>query len=128
MANDPDADRAEDRISDRKSERAETVENVLDETETLMRDQGQKYPTTTEELASEYADQPLDMPNETESLGSVFDRMTQREEFESPQEVREALYGELTGEAERDSPGEYNEERDLQEIAESVEEDDVDQR
>jgi hypothetical protein len=113
----PDKDRAQDRMGQRKSERADTVENVVEETGADFG--GRKFPVTTEELASEYADQPLDMPNETESLGSVFDRMTEREEFESPEEVREALYDELSGRAEGDSMGEYNEERDVQAMSEA---------
>ncbi|MFC4358509.1 hypothetical protein ACFO0N_11215 [Halobium salinum] len=112
----PDKDRAQDRMGERKSERADTVEHILDET--VLGLEGRKFPVTTEELATEYADQPLDMVNETESLGSVFDRMTERKEFESPQEVREALYNELSGQAGGDSMGEYNEERDVQELSE----------
>jgi hypothetical protein len=110
-------DSVTDRAEARKHERAENVEHVLDETEALLRDQ--KFPVTTEELATEYADQPLDLVNETESLGSVFDRMTEREEFGSVEEVREALYSELTGEAEAHSEGEYNEERALDDVADA---------
>jgi hypothetical protein len=113
----PDKDRAQDRMGQRKSERADTVEEVIEETTTELG--ARKFPVTTEELATEYADQPLDLPNETESMGSVFDRMTEREEFESPREVREALYNEISGETEGDSMGEYNEERDVQTMAEA---------
>lgn len=122
----PSVDNAEkkDSVTDsaeaRKHERAEEVEHVLDETEALLRDQ--KYPVTTEELASEYADQPLDLVNETESLGSVFDRMTDKEEFESSAEVREALYNELTGSADGRTDDEYNEERALGEVADAEDE------
>ncbi|SFR36191.1 DUF5789 family protein [Halogeometricum limi] len=104
----PSDERDLDRVSDRKSERAEHVESILDETESLVRDE-QKFPVRSEELAEEYADQPLDMPNETESLGSVFDRLD--EQYENAEEAREAVYGALTGEAGGDE--EYNEERDL---------------
>lgn len=115
---DPDPDRVQDRAEQRQSQRADEVEDVLDDVE---RDLGEReYPVRSEELAEEYAEQPLDMPNETESLGSVFDRMTDDEEFDSPQEVREALYGELTGHAAGEE--EYNEGRDLEEVAEAEDE------
>ena len=68
----PSDDRAEN-PRDRQHERAEHVENILNEVETDVRDR--KYPVRSEELATEYADQPIDMPNETESMGSVFDRL-----------------------------------------------------
>lgn len=113
---DPDSDRVQDRAEQRQSQRADQVENILED---VRRDLGEiEYPVRSEELASEYADQPLDMPNETESLGSVFDRMTNGgEEFDSPDQVREALYNELTGRA--GGMEEYNEGRDLEEVAES---------
>ena len=122
----PSVDNAEkhdsvtDRAESRKHARAENVEHVLDETEALLRDQ--KFPVTTEELATQYADQPLDLTNETESLGSVFDRMTDYEEFESSEEVREALYNELTGNADGQTENEYNDERDLENVAEAEDE------
>ena len=106
----PSDERDLDRASDRKHERAEHVESILDETESLVRDE-QKFPVRSEELAEEYADQPLDMPNETESLGSVFDRLEDEAEYENPEQVREAVYGAVTGDAGGDE--EYNEERDL---------------
>ncbi len=109
----PNSDRAEDRIGQRKSEVADHTESILDDVE---RDLGDlEYPVTSEELATEYADEPIDMPNETESLGSVFDRLV-GEQFDSPAEVREAAYGEITGEA--GSPNEANPERDLGELDE----------
>lgn len=104
----PDRDRAQDRIGDRKAERAETTESVL---EAVERHLGElEYPVTGEELSSEYATDPVDLPNETESLGSVFDRLA-NEEFESAAAAREAIYGELTGEAA--GRREANPERDL---------------
>lgn len=114
--NDPDS--VQENANERRRERTQHVENILDETDTLFKDH--KFPTTSEELATEYANERLDLPNETESLGSVFDRMTERREFESPEEVREALYGELTGHAETGGPGEYNEEREIQDLDENV--------
>ncbi|EMA39910.1 DUF5789 family protein [Halococcus hamelinensis] len=92
---------------DRQRNRAEHVENILDEVEADVRDR--KYPVGSEDLATEYADQPIDMPNETESMGDVFRRLD--DEYDTPEGVREALHGELTGEA--GGRGEYNDERDL---------------
>ncbi len=113
----PDDDRDMDRARDRQRERTEHVENILDEVETDIRDR--KYPVRSEELATDYADQPIDLPNETESMGSVFRRL--EDEYDTPEEVREALHGELTGEA--GGRGEYNEERDLERLEETEESD-----
>ncbi|GAB3676718.1 DUF5789 family protein [Halopiger thermotolerans] len=104
----PSRDRAQDRIDQRKSERAEHTESILDDVERHLGDL--EYPVTGEELASEYGDEAIDLPNETESLGSVFDRLA-NEQYDDPEEVREAVYGEITGEA--GSPNEANPERDL---------------
>jgi hypothetical protein len=116
----PDRDRAQDRASERKHERAESVERVMDSVEEDL--EGRKYPVRSEELAEEYADQPIDVPNETESLGSVFDRMTNtdRTEFDTAEEVREAIYGELSGR----TPGksEANEGRSVEELDEQTDE------
>ncbi|EMA35671.1 hypothetical protein C446_12132 [Halobiforma nitratireducens JCM 10879] len=60
-----------------------------------------------------YGNELIDLPNETESLGSVFDRLV-GEEFDSPEEVREAAYGEITGQA--GDHHEANPERDLREL------------
>ncbi|WP_049921474.1 DUF5789 family protein [Halopiger djelfimassiliensis] len=109
----PDRDRAQDRAEQRKSRRADRTESILGDVERHLGDL--EYPTTSEEIAAEYGNEPIDMPNETESLGSVFDRLT-GEEFEDPEEVREAVYGEITGEA--GSPNEANPERDLTELDE----------
>lgn len=108
----PDPDDVEDRAVERQHERAEHVESILEEAEAALGEQ--EYPTTSEELAAAYADEPIDLPNETESMGSVFDRLTD-ERFESASEAREALYHEITGAG---GPGaEYNEERRLEEPA-----------
>ncbi|THE65569.1 hypothetical protein D8Y22_07075 [Salinadaptatus halalkaliphilus] len=103
-----DRDRVQDRAEQRTSSRAETTESILEDVE---RDLGDlEYPTTSEELATVYATEPIDLPNETESLGSIFDLLG-GEQFEDPQAVREAVHGELTGQA--GSPDEANPERDL---------------
>ena len=107
----PDRDRVQDRAEQRQSERADHTESIFAAVE---RDLGElEYPVTSEELATEYATEPIDIPNETESIGSVFDRLVD-EQYDSPAAVREAAYGELTGEA--DSPNEANLERDLDEL------------
>ena len=80
------------RAARRARERAEGVERILTAVESRLADH--KFPTTSEELAAEYGDAPIDLPNETESLGDVFDRMNG--EFDSPEAAREAIYGELT--------------------------------
>lgn len=118
MPEDPDPERVQENARRRKHERTEHVENILNRTEEMLGEH--KYPTTSEELAAEYADQPLDLPNETESLGSVFDRLVD-ERFESAEEAREALYAEITGPAGSDA--EYNEGRDLEELEEAAQDD-----
>ena len=89
MAN--DADDVEDAAAERQHERASTVEDVLS---TVREDLGrQSYPTTSEELSARYADRPLDTPNETESLGSAFDRLDNS--FEDAEEAYHALVTEF---------------------------------
>ncbi|WP_134672456.1 DUF5789 family protein [Halorussus marinus] len=105
---DPDAEKEQRRARERRRERTESIESMLGEAGELLGEH--KYPATSEELAAEYGDQPLDLPNETESLGSVFDRLVD-ERFESADEAREAIYGEITGAAA--GPEEYNDQRDL---------------
>ncbi|MFC4439016.1 MULTISPECIES: DUF5789 family protein [Natrialbaceae] len=109
----PSRDRAQDRAEQRKSRRAAETESILEDVERHLGEL--EYPVTSEEIASEYGSEPIDMPNETESLGSVFDRLA-GEEYDSPEEVREAVYGEVTGEA--GSQGEANPERDLEQLDE----------
>ncbi|MCH7661772.1 MAG: hypothetical protein IH933_14745 [Euryarchaeota archaeon] len=101
---------------ERQRERAEAAESAArDEFGGML--SGHKYPATSEELATEYAQDPIDMPNETESIGSVFDRL-EGERFEDAAEAEEALYNELTGS--EAGPEEYNDERDLSEVEESI--------
>ncbi len=107
---DPDHERVQERARDRQHDRTESVEDMLGEVGMLEAD---KYPTTSEELAVEYADETVDLPNETESLGSVFDRLTDVR-FESPAEAQEAVLNELTGE--QAGPEEYNDERALDDL------------
>ena len=113
---DPDPERVQDQAIERQHEHTESVEDMLGRVGLL---EEEKYPTTAEELAVEYGDQEIDLPNETESLGSVFDRLVD-ERFESPDEAREAIYRAVTGEAA--GPGEYNEQRAVDEIDERTDE------
>ncbi|WP_254765077.1 DUF5789 family protein [Natrinema marinum] len=106
-------DRVQDRANERKSERAAHTESILEDVERHLGEL--EYPVTSEELATEYGDEPIDMPNETESLGAVFDRLVD-EQYDTPEDAREAVYGEITGEA--GSPNEANAERDLDELDE----------
>ena len=79
---------ATDAARDRQSERADHVTEMIgDEAAGLLEDR--TYPTTSEELADEYAIDSADLPNETESLGSVFDRLPD-EEYASAAEAGQA--------------------------------------
>ena len=108
---DPDHERVQEHARERRHERTETVEDALAGVSGMF--DPDKYPVTVEELAVEYGDEPLDLPNETESMGSVFDRLVE-ERFETAEEAREVVYRELTGEAA--GPEEYNEHRPLDEL------------
>lgn len=118
MSEDPDPEREQRHARERQHERTERVEDMLGEAGKMLGEH--KYPATSEELATEYGDQPLDLQNETESLGSVFDRLVD-ERFESADEAREAVYSEISGDA--GGPEEYNDDRDLAELDESVTDD-----
>ena len=107
----PDAERVQERALERQHDRAASVESITAHVGELLGEA--KYPTTSEELAVTYADTMLDLPNETESLGSVFDRLVD-ERFDSVDEAREAVVNELTGRAGGQS--EYNDERPLSEL------------
>ncbi|MFB6172672.1 MAG: hypothetical protein ABEJ23_09075 [Haloarculaceae archaeon] len=108
MSDDPVSD-----ARDRQHERADHVEHILAADEADLADH--PYPTSSEDLATRYADQPLDLPNETETLGDVFDRLPD-ERYETPAEAREALYNALSGE--EAGSEEYNDERAIGRLAE----------
>ncbi len=77
-----------DAARDRQSERADHVTEMIgDEAAGLLEDR--TYPTTSEELADEYAIEAVDLPNETESLSSVFDRLPD-EEYTTATEAQQA--------------------------------------
>jgi hypothetical protein len=120
-----DRESVQDAATRRSRERAERAERASTELEGYFGEF--EYPVSSETLATEYGDQTIDMMNETESLGSVFDRLAD-EQYETPQEVREAVYRDISGAAGGEE--EYNTERDIETIDESehFEEDDVMER
>lgn len=84
-------DSVQDAAERRKSERADSVERTM---EAVQEDLGtHQYPVTSEELSAYYADDPTDLPNETEALGSAFGRLDRS--FEDPDEAYEALVSEF---------------------------------
>jgi hypothetical protein len=107
----PNAERVQRRAQERQHDRSQSIEEMVDSIGKMMGEQN--YPVTAEELSVEYADETLDLPNETESLGFVFDRLV-GERFESPDELREAVTNELTGSG--GARAEYNDERALSEF------------
>lgn len=108
-----DDERRDDRAERGREQLSDRVESILAATECLENDE-HKYPMRREELAARYADRMMDLPNETESLGSVFDRLVDRR-YESPAAAREAVLNELTGEEAGDE--EYNDERPIEQLA-----------
>jgi len=111
----PDVERVQESARHRIDERTESIEEMLGDVGIF---EEAKYPVTSEELAVEYADQEIDLPNETESLGSVFDRIVD-ERFETAADAREAILHELTGDA--GGPAEYNDDRDLRSFEDDTE-------
>jgi hypothetical protein len=72
---------------ERQHERAEHVEQVLDE---------QAYPTNSDDLAAQYRGSEYDLVNETESMADAFDRLADEyDAFADPEAAREALTAEL---------------------------------
>lgn len=97
---------------ERQRERAESAESAAADDRFGEMLSEHKYPATSEELAADYGGEPIDMPNETESMGSVFDRL-EGARFDTAEEAEEALYNELSGS--EGGPQEYNDERELAE-------------
>lgn len=87
----------QDAAKRRSGERAETVEGILSDVRSDLGDQN--YPVSSEELGAYYADDPIDLPNETESVGSVFDRLNNS--YEDADEAYEAFASEYGS----DDPG-----------------------
>lgn len=83
-----------DGLGDTQHEQAENTEHILRSVDPDLEEHS--YPVTTEELSNQYRGTEFDIANETESWGSVFDRMRDRHtEFETPDEAREALVAEV---------------------------------
>jgi hypothetical protein len=75
-------------------ERADSVERVLRSVDPDL--DAHAYSVRREELAARYGDTTVALPNETESLGDVFDRLTDAE-YETAREARAAAVGEIAG-------------------------------
>jgi hypothetical protein len=82
-----------ERAAARQRERAASVERILAEVEARLDDH--KFPTRADELAEVYRDDPIELPNDTESVAAVLDRRDER--FEAPAEVREAVQRAVSG-------------------------------
>lgn len=91
---------------------AEHTQETLEAMEATV--QGSSYPTNATELKAEYASRLNEMVNETEAPADVFDRLVP-EEYETPEDAREAILGVLTGRAgvEHGDVAEYNPGREL---------------
>jgi hypothetical protein len=74
--------------NERRHEQVEAVEEILDSVDPALEEHA--YPVTSEELSAHYGSTNSELPNETESLGSVFDRLEDKE-YDSPMEVKEAV-------------------------------------
>ena len=79
-------------MSERKRDRAASTESILADVERRLG--SVQYPVSGEELAAEYATDPMDLPNETESLGAALSRLEEEyagETFESASAARDAI-------------------------------------
>lgn len=106
-------DSVQDEAAERQRERAAHVEDALAEVRTDLSEQS--YPVSSEALSATYADQTIDLPNETESVGSAFGRL--EGEFDNEEQAYDALVGEIGGDEERmghpegDRPATWSESR-----------------
>lgn len=109
MSDDPIDDARE-----RQHERTAGVEEIVDETL-----EGVSYPTNASEMKAAYGETRAEVANETEAMGDVFDRL-ENEEYDTYEDAREAVLGELTGRAgeEHGDSNEYNRERELDALEE----------
>ena len=57
-----------------------------------------EYPATTSELIAAYGEQPIELPNGTETVGDALDRVSQ-ETYETPEEFRLTLQSALSRKA-----------------------------
>ena len=74
--------------NERKHEHVEAVEEILDAVDPALEEHA--YPVNSEDLSAQYGETVLELPNETESLGSVFDRLEDTE-YDSPMAAKEAV-------------------------------------
>ena len=74
--------------NERKHEHVEAVEEILDAVDPALEEHA--YPVNSEDLSAQYGETILELPNETESLGSVFDRLGD-DEYDSPMAAKEAV-------------------------------------
>lgn len=113
----PDRERSHtEKMAAKEESRAERVEETMEAVEATV--SHASYPTNTSKLRAVYADRKNELPNETESLADAFDRLAD-DEYETENEAREALLGELTGLAgeEHGDDAEYNSQREVEELA-----------
>ncbi|PSP93540.1 hypothetical protein BRC84_04900 [Halobacteriales archaeon QS_1_68_44] len=80
----------QDPSAGRQRSHAESVERILREVDAEMDEHA--YPVRREDLATYYGDATLDLPNETESLGDAFDRLS-KTEYETARELKRAVVG-----------------------------------
>lgn len=107
-----DKDDVTDNARERQRERSERVEETMEEVDAALDELS--YPTNPSEMKAVYGESQDELPNETESLPDVFDRIEDKD-YDTPQDAREAVLGELTGRAgaEHGDRSEYNTEREL---------------
>ncbi|QLD89775.1 hypothetical protein HWV07_12350 [Natronomonas salina] len=74
--------------NERRHEQVEAVEEILDSVDPNLEEHS--YPVSSEELSARYGSTDAELPNETESLGSVFDRLDDQE-YDSPMAVKEEV-------------------------------------
>lgn len=121
----PNTERVQESAEERRRERAELAEHASRELEGRFTEF--KYPVSSEELAVEYGEEMVELANETESLGSVFDRLAD-EQYETPAEVREAVYTEITGVPPRQAESSAERERANRDAVEQFEASDTSEK
>lgn len=79
---------------ERKHEHVEAVDEILENVDPALEEHA--YPTNPEELSARYGETTVELANETESLGDVFDRLAD-DEYDSAMEVKEAVLDSVSG-------------------------------
>jgi hypothetical protein len=80
--------------NERRHEQVEAVEAILESVDPALEEHA--YPVNSEELSAHYGSTTAELPNETESLGSVFDRLDDQE-FDSPMAVKAEMLQAVVG-------------------------------